>query len=905
MERIDQICEELSDRLLKLRVRNYEDRPFYPNGTASDVFRLNLEVLQELSRLLIPPQDAETDIVPDLIRRIMRGLSTVLAVVFRIRLPGDNNILRQFTNLILCDNVFYDHPRLSDNDLPISLADANSFFPGFANDFFDTQFQFCAVTLRRKGDVVYQGYRSQCPLPYKRQERIGRGAFGEVYKVKIERRHLRLSGDRTANDKPTSVARKDFKRHQSFTIELDALKEIMEQPQKHDHLVMVLAILQHHDTNSLFFPLASCDLQQYLTGKYRGESAIEQQTPITLEQKAIVFKRGVALAGALAFLHGGSGGKVCLHLDLKPSNVLVFDAFDTEKEIWKITDFGLTRVRNQEYSSLAPGVEGIYLPPECATPNDKVTTHSDVWSFGCIFSLVVTYILYGPQGVNDFTLKRGQREEGDYFYIKPRNSTPRVAPAVIDWFDKLRRSAMGDEKESRMVRESLDYLQSRVLHPIRRQRASAKDVELALKRIHSNFSQDTLPRSPTLAQDYVGHVSFLDRLLTRMRHRTSESAGTRLQSFKYDLGTNGLGFRFAPLDGNYLAFFSSQKILVWTVSEIMTALGRRSEVPPPQSLRIPDGAIKSFAVSSNAICSSLDGDNFQCIIYDVEMSSSSARVGAGVKVSYDHMGHAKRVAMSSDGAFTAFIMTDRPRGSEADCRIYLAYTQHLMDTANEGNTYSIPRTSRSNSVSDSSLMSITTAANLIFDKVAVGSAAQVRFLDFTPDGKFLVMITQDGPRGFSVRAWETYSGRCYKDFSVSIETPWAFRNLFTTCCLFVTKAAEPCLAMVSDHRRILHVNLAKRTYNDRRLNIDVDSMSVCDDGQTLVLLGKNNGLRAYLLPLHALDRANFIGIAKINRLSYEPALDHAVVTRDADHQLKLLIASSSGSFLEMGIAAER
>ncbi|KAL4760925.1 uncharacterized protein BDW70DRAFT_160344 [Aspergillus foveolatus] len=902
MERIDQICEDFSNRLLRLRVRNYEARPFYPNGTARDVLWMNQQGLEELFRIIIPTggSGSDRDLVPELVRRVLRSLSTVLAVVFRIRVAGDVNILRQFLDLIILDNVFRHSPKLTDESLPISLTEAESVFRGFANEFFDTQFQFCAITLRREGDIVYQDYRSQCPLPYKKQERIGAGAFGEVYKVKIERRHLRLTGDRTGNIEPEWIARKDFKRHQSFTVELDALKEIMEQPQKHDHLVMVLAILQYHDTNSLFFPLATCDLQQYLSGKHGGD----RPGPMTLEEKAIVYKRGIALAGALAFLHGGSGGKVCLHLDLKPSNVLVFDAFHPEKEIWKITDFGLTRVRNNEYSSLAPGVEGIYLPPECATPHDRVTTHSDVWSFGCIFSLVITYILHGTRGVTKFTLKRGEREEGDYFYIKPRNSTPRVAPAVIAWFDHLRKSAAADEKESQMIRESLDYLQSKVLHPIRRQRASAKDVELSLKKIHSTFTQEATPRSPTFPQDHPGHASFPDRVLSWLKHRTSESTRSRLQSFHYNLGTNGFGFRFSPAYGDYLAFFSPQRILVWTVSRIMAALEHGSDIPEPQLLQIQDGTIRSYAVSSNAICNSLEGDSFQCVIYDVETPSSSSRVGDGVRVSYDHMGSIKRVAMSSDGALTAFIITDRPRGSESECRIYLAYTQHLMDTAEEGNTYSIPRTSHSNSVSDSSLMSITTAANLIFDRVSVGSAAQIRFLDFTPDGKFLVMVKQEGSR-FSIKAWETYSGRCFKDFSVEIAEPWAFRNLFTTCCLFVTKATEPCLAMVSDHRRILHVNLARRTYNDRRLNVDVDSMFVCDDGHTLVLIGKNNGLRTYLLPLQALDKSKFIGVAKINRLSYTPALDDAAVRRDANGHLKLLIASSSGAFFDMDVGAER
>ncbi|KAL3469717.1 kinase-like domain-containing protein [Aspergillus californicus] len=899
MERINQICDVFTSRLERLRVRNHEERTFYPNGTARDVFRMDEESLDELFRILLWLDHSQTDVVPELVRRILRHLSTMLAVVFRIRPANDLQILRKFTNLLLSGDSFHDVPRLTDENLPISLSEAQSVFSLQANEFFDAQFQFCAITLRQEGHVIFQDdYTSQCPLPYKKQERIGNGAFGQVYKVKIERRHFRSTGDRTGNLEPVWLARKDFKRQDAFSVELNVLRDIMRQPQKHDHLVMVLAILQYGDTNSLFFPLAKCDLYQYLNGELRPDLP----APATVEQKSAIFNRGVALAGALAFLHGGFSGTVCLHLDLKPGNVLVYDAYDPEREIWKITDFGLTRVRNQEHSSAAPRFEGTYLPPEFSTPNGRVTTLSDVWSLGCIFSLVMTYMVYGSRGVRKFAEKRGERPEGDSFYITTRNSTPRISPAVTYWFDQLKNRPASDERESRVIRESLDYLQSKALHPIRRQRASAKDVEIALKRIHGHFKEQVPPSSPSLSQLSSSHPSVYSRLLRWARHRPSESSVSRLQSFRYEPGVNALGFRFSPPDGNFLAFFSAQRILVWTVSEIMIAMQNGSHIPPPQCLHVADGSIKSFAASSNSICSCLDGDSFLCYVYSVE-GPSPIVVDDGVKVSYDHMGFIKRVAMSSDGALLAFVISERPRGSEMECRAYLAYTQHLIDTADGGSNYTIPHTSRSNSVSESSIMSVTTAANLILEKTAVGPAAQVRFLDFTPDSRYLVIVMQDGSSSFSIRVWETYSGKCYKEFSVTIESSQTFRSLFDTCSLFVSRSAEPCLVIVADHRRIIQINLLKKTFNDRPLGINVDSIFVCDDGHNLVLLGKNNGLRAYLLPLHALDRSEFITVAKIDRLTYKPALDDAAIRRDANQQQKLLIASSSGTgtFLEMSI----
>ncbi|KAL2809085.1 kinase-like domain-containing protein [Aspergillus granulosus] len=915
MEELNQICTELSGRLETLRVRNHELRSFYPNGTARDFFRMHEETLKQFFQRLLDNLGADVvrDPISDLVRRTLRHFSTILAIVLRIYMPGDITLLRQFAGLLIIHQT-PNTPSLNDQNLPIRLPDARFYFPQRANDFFDTQFQFCAITLRMEDVINQDDFRAQCPLPYRRQEIIGGGAFGQVYKVKIECRHLRSLENNTGNDEPLWLARKDFRRHQAFESELDVLTQIMKQPQKHDHLVMVLAILQYGDTNSLFFPLASCDLHQYLNGEIRAN----EPAPTTLEQKEAIYKRGVALAGALAFLHGGFGGAVCLHLDLKPRNVLVYDAYDGDKEIWKITDFGLTRVRNQEHSSTAPGREGTYLPPECATPTGRVTTQSDVWSFGCIFSLVVTYMLHGSRGVRKFTEKRGERPEGDSFYITTRNSTPRISPAVTYWFDQLRLSTTADSRESKVIQESLDYLQRKTLHPIRGQRASAKDVEIALKRIQTNFNPEPPPASPSSLESPKPHKTFSNKLRSWTKRRSSDLS-SRLQNFQYNLGTNGFGFRFSPLEGNFLAFFSPHRILVWTVSEIMSALANRSEIPQPKSLQIPDESIKCFAMSSSSICACLDGDSFkvcytgpsilqvteisQCYLYNVEGSSPAVRVDNEVRVSYDHMGFIRKVAMSLDGALVAFVITSKPRGLESDCRIYLAYTQHLMDTADSGgNMWSLPRSSRSNSeVSESSFLSVTTAANLIGEKVKVGSAVQIRFLDFTPDGRFLVIIIQEGTSGFSIRAWETYSGRCYRDFSLTIETSQTLRSLFTTCSLYISRSGDPCLAMLADHRRIIHVNLFTRSNNYRVLSINVDSMFVCDDGQTMVLIGKNNGLRAYLLPVHALDRSEFLGTAKIDEVSYSPALDAAAVKRDENQQLKLLIASESGSFLDMSI----
>lgn len=160
-------------------------------------------------------------------------------------------------------------------------------------------------------------------------------------------------------------------------------------------MVIALASLQHGESFSIFFELASCNLWQYLSGDYAcGISNPCQDNirpPSTLEEKGDIFCRGLALAGALDFLHTQFKSLefqnfACYHLDLKPHNILVFDAYQPTEQ-WKITDFGLSRVKgwsiNGDFATGMPFVgrtqrvrsagdpstinrrgEGTYLAPE-------------------------------------------------------------------------------------------------------------------------------------------------------------------------------------------------------------------------------------------------------------------------------------------------------------------------------------------------------------------------------------------------------------------------------------------------------------------------------------------------------------------------------------------------------------
>ncbi|PWA50259.1 clade XVII lectin receptor kinase [Artemisia annua] len=85
------------------------------------------------------------------------------------------------------------------------------------------------------------------------------------------------------------------------------------------------------------------------------------------------------LAKALRYLHEECALRCVLHMDIKPSNVLLDSKFEP-----KLCDFGLAKLIDCDRSimelSVIAGTRG-YVAPECVLTG-KVGTHSDVYSYG-------------------------------------------------------------------------------------------------------------------------------------------------------------------------------------------------------------------------------------------------------------------------------------------------------------------------------------------------------------------------------------------------------------------------------------------------------------------------------------------------------------------------------------------
>lgn len=311
----------------------------------------------------------------------------------------------------------------------------------------------------------------------------------------------------------------------SFEAEGSILKKFIQADKHHENILVTKASLEWGGTYSLFFDLAKYNLWDY----FHDENIFILPT-----QKAMVFGQCIGLAGALAFLHNdlflnsGSGEQLqCYHLDLKPQNILVFERYEPHDPnvncIWKISDFGISKIKHckrrgsNESSShsesfldmifrpkkpndSSSGVDnarygGTYAAPEATLDGAKVTRKSDVWSLGCVTTLVLTFLDSGTKGIADFDSSRLHERDNDRFFEskKPMLGTEDVDElhhSVPTWLGALvERAHERSELEGKAIEKTSTYVLESMLHPDQEKRHDAKQVENKLKGIQVQYAE--------------------------------------------------------------------------------------------------------------------------------------------------------------------------------------------------------------------------------------------------------------------------------------------------------------------------------------------------------------------------------------------------------------------------------
>ena len=317
---------------------------------------------------------------------------------------------------------------------------------------------------------------------------------------------------------------------------------------------------QEDDTGivSIVSPYASLgDLAQFLAGGYgviRGHwdriYDMSEKFPRTTDIHRLrmsLLEQSKNLAEALKFLHNGFKTKAndwdikCAHLDLKPSNILIFESTQKDEVVgnWKLSDFGIS-VFGAEHLQGSTTVElgsagdffnklertirtsprripGVYQAPEIehsqlnsddnSNPERGART-SDIWSFGAIFAEVLAYAHGGASGVTRFDQKRkrrttisGELVHNDFFYTtmpehmrRPSSTLPCILRREVSlWLEEFSfEHQQGSPPQGVCLRCWAECVRS-ILEVDPRNRPSAPALSQWIADLHRHAKDTTVP----------------------------------------------------------------------------------------------------------------------------------------------------------------------------------------------------------------------------------------------------------------------------------------------------------------------------------------------------------------------------------------------------------------------------
>ncbi len=527
---------------------------FAPRGTVKLLFqRDNHALLRQLFRCLVPTGQAVSGDVTlaedEFVSRVeARKLSNFWGTLVFASCSIDAAVTA-LRRLVAVDTwPVFDVEEKQLGLLPLRRAQLNDLFGDHveADRFFSNQACFCAVVLRNREEVIVQDASCQ-RLPYLKEDFLGEGSFGKVYRVKVAKTHFfdaYAVAAKAYNGKPQDMARKDYiiadvnRAREEYTI----MKKILSANfQKREHnIVQSWGCLQIESSYSLFMPVAICDLHTYMMVQHRN-------APQELKNKADIIYAAAGLASGLHYLHSGMQTEeleelVCYHMDLNPSNVLIF--YENNRNVWKLSDFGMARVktrtgqlsyRENDFNSLfvrrkklqdpsLPSTlnrrgEGTWLPPESIAAVPVMKTGADVWALGCVLSVVFAYLGGGASGVDDYAEARQnhRRADGsDRFFLRAAHfKSSKVHPEIKSRHEKLvSEAAHRHIEERRACAHMLTFLQESVLKVDQAQRCGAAAVKLELETTYRILQAAINDRRPSVIQA-VSH-NFLQQQKQRL-----------------------------------------------------------------------------------------------------------------------------------------------------------------------------------------------------------------------------------------------------------------------------------------------------------------------------------------------------------------------------------------------------
>jgi len=332
------------------------------------------------------------------------------------------------------------------------------------------------------------------------------------------------------------VACKKLRVDKDFNNEADTLQILKESLISQKHILKHLATIKHGPDRYILLPYASHgDLFQFL---HCGKALDDEPSPYNFDEKfpsisntttkiaQPLLRQCWALANAVDWLHGGitiesnsSSSKVfCIHMDLKPDNILIQHDSDSIVGKWMISDFGISVTKEKEkkensnilsirdwynrFTSVNTRPRrnaGTYQAPEVKSTENirnqsanlshdqrRVGSKLDIWSYGCIFSEILAFAIGRAKEVESFNSKRNNGQNNYFFDYELLGGKAQVRQSVIDWLNSIRDGSSSANKWERCWAETI----KKILAIDPKDRPNATQLQSFIAHVKHHVSMD-------------------------------------------------------------------------------------------------------------------------------------------------------------------------------------------------------------------------------------------------------------------------------------------------------------------------------------------------------------------------------------------------------------------------------
>ncbi|KAI1119110.1 kinase-like domain-containing protein [Nemania sp. NC0429] len=346
--------------------------------------------------------------------------------------------------------------KLLDNRLPLSEDDAAAITSLAIGRRLarETQWAFCPYEFQANMYENDEEIEEQMILPIIGAEEAGNGAFGNVEKITISPSQQNFMDKKAAE---VIIARKMISGDiHDFEKEKRNLRLLNQR--RHPNIVPLLGFYTYGDKYNFLFPYFDMDLGRFLKAESRHHE---------FQWDATFYSALTGLASALSEMHNLDLNEadhdidfkaIGYHHDLRPPNVLV------STDSFVLADFGLGRLKGAEELSQTEFKwnGGWYAAPESHDMERKplpVGRPIDVWAFGCLVAEVITYMLKGVVGVQEFSARRlqefGYAWHSHYFH----NAQGSLKNEVVEWMKMLTKENPSPDLIPQLIKISLDALE--------------------------------------------------------------------------------------------------------------------------------------------------------------------------------------------------------------------------------------------------------------------------------------------------------------------------------------------------------------------------------------------------------------------------------------------------------------